>query len=76
MTKVYSIQDIAIETGLSYHTVYYYLREGLIRESTIIGNGHRIFTDTELEKLKKIVKLRRDGYSIKNIKEKEILAES
>lgn len=69
MAKVYSIQDMAIEAGVSYHTVYYYLQEGLITESTIIGNGHRVFTDTELKKLKQIIKLRKDGYSIKDIKE-------
>ncbi len=64
---VYSISDLAIEAGLSYDTVYFYIREGLIKESGFIGTRQRIFDEAELKKLKLIVQLRREGKSIKSI---------
>jgi len=64
---IYSISDLAIEAGLSYDTVYYYLREGLIKESGFIGTRQRIFEEAELRKLKRIVQLRREGKSIESI---------
>lgn len=64
---IYSISDLAIEAGLSYDTVYYYIKEGLIKESGFIGTRQRIFNEEELEKLKRIVQLRREGKSIESI---------
>ncbi|MFC1713804.1 MerR family transcriptional regulator [Candidatus Poribacteria bacterium] len=64
---VYSISDLAIEAGLSYDTVYYYIREGLITESLRIGNRQRIFSEDDLEALKRIVSLRKEGKSIEAI---------
>jgi DNA-binding transcriptional MerR regulator len=66
---VYSISDLAIEAGVSYHTVYYYIKEELIRESLLVGNRQRIFTDNDLEILKQIVGLRREGKSIDEIRD-------
>jgi DNA-binding transcriptional MerR regulator len=65
---VYSISDLAIEAGVSYHTVYYYLREGLLKESLLVGNRQRIFDDHDLEKLKRIIELRKEGKSIEYIR--------
>jgi DNA-binding transcriptional MerR regulator len=65
---VYSISDLAIEAGLSYDTVYYYIREELITESGRIGNRQRIFDEGDLEKLKRIVSLRKEGKSIDDIR--------
>ena len=64
---VYSISDLAIESGLSYDTVYYYIREGLIKESGFIGTRQRIFDEMELRKLRQIVELRKEGKSIESI---------
>lgn len=72
---VYSISDLAIEAGVSYHTVYYYLREDLIRESLLVGNRQRIFTENDLDRLKQIIALRKEGKSIEYIRgvlEKEV----
>ncbi|MBD3183408.1 MerR family transcriptional regulator [Candidatus Poribacteria bacterium] len=66
---VYTISDLAVETGISYHTVYYYIKEGLIRESNIVGSRQRVFDDHDLERLKQIVALRKKGQAIKYIKE-------
>ena len=65
---VYSISDMAIEAGLSYDTVYYYIREKLITESLRIGNRQRIFSESDLETLKRIVSLRKEDKSIEEIR--------
>ena len=65
---VYSISDLAIEGGVSYHTVYYYIKEGLIRESLLVGNRQRIFSEQDLDRLKQIVALRKEGKSIESIR--------
>ena len=65
---VYSISDLAVEAGLSYDTLYYYIREGLIKEAGVIGNGQRIFGEAELERVKRIVKFRKEGKSIEFIR--------
>ena len=65
---VYSISDLAIEAGLSYDTVYYYIREELISESLRVGNRQRIFSEDDLDMLKRIVSLRKEGKSIEEIK--------
>lgn len=65
---VYSISDLAIEAGVSYHTVYYYIREGLIAESLLVGNRQRIFSEQDLNELKEIVALRKQGRSIEYIR--------
>lgn len=66
---VYSISDLAIEAGVSYHTVYYYIREDLITESLLVGNRQRIFTEQDLDELKEIVALRKQGRSIEYIRD-------
>ena len=65
---VYSISDLAIEAGVSYHTVYYYIREGLIRESLLVGNRQRIFTEQDLDRLKQVIAHRKEGKSIEYIR--------
>ncbi len=66
---VYSISDLAIEAGLSYDTVYYYIREELISESLRVGNRQRIFGEDDLDMLKRIVSLRKEGKSIEDIRD-------
>ena len=67
MSKLYSIKDLAIESGISYHTVYHYLRRNLIKEIGIIGEDQRIFDEACLERLKRILALREAGKSINEI---------
>ncbi len=69
MTKFYSIKDIAVETGVSYHTVYYYIRRGLIEEVSLIGEDQRVFDEECLRRLKRIVALRAEGTSTHQIRE-------
>ena len=66
--SVYLVKDVARLSGLSIHTIKYYLKIGLIRE---VGRSpetnYRYFDQTTLEDLKKICVLRRDGKSLNDI---------
>jgi len=66
---VYLIKDLARMTGYSIHTLKYYLNIGLIKEiSRSPETRYRYFDDTSIELLKKIRVLRKEGKSIKEIK--------
>ncbi len=73
MKRYYSIKDLAIESGVSYHTVYRYIRKGLLSEVGIIGEDQRLFDEECLDRLREILTLREAGKSISEIQ--EILAE-
>lgn len=73
MRKFYSIKDLAVESGVSYHMVYYYIRKDLMREVGIIGEDQRVFDGASLERLKRILALREKGKGISEIE--KILAE-
>ena len=73
MRRFYSIKDLAVESGVSYHMVYYYIRKNLMREVGTIGEDQRVFDEASLERLKKILALREEGKGISEIE--KILAE-
>ena len=60
---------MAIEAGVSYHTVYYYIRRGLIEEAGLMGEDQRVFDEECLRRLKRIVALRAEGASTRQIRE-------
>jgi len=71
MKNVYLIKDLAQVTGYSVDTLKYYLKIGLIKEvARGFETNFRFFDDSTVEELKKIRQLRKDGSSIKLIKEK------
>ena len=65
---VYLVKDLARLSGLSIHTVKYYLRIGLIRE---VGRSpetnYRYFNQTTLDQVETICSLRRRGRSLHEI---------
>lgn len=69
MANIYLIKDIARLTGYSIHTLKYYLKIGLIKE---VGRSpetrFRYFDDSTIAQLKKIRAFRKEGKSIKEIK--------
>ena len=67
MTKFYSIKDLAREAGVSYHTVYYYIRRDLIEEVGLMGEDQRVFDEECLKRLKRIAALRAEGESTRQI---------
>lgn len=68
MTKLYTINDLAAENGVSYHTIYYYLGRGLLNVSQVIGN-QRIFDEKEFQKSRRIIELRKKGYPVRMIRD-------
>ena len=70
MDNIYLIKDLARFTGYSIHTLKYYLNIGLIREvSRSPETRFRYFDDSTIERLRKIRTLRKQGRSLKEIKE-------
>ena len=70
MNNTYLIKDLARLTGYSIYTIKYYLKIGLFKE---VGRSpetrFRYFDDSSVEKLKKIHSLRKEGKSLKKIKD-------
>ena len=69
ISNIYLIKDLARLTGYSIHTLKYYLEIGLIKEfSRSLETRYRYFNESSVELLKKIRSLRKEGKSIKEIK--------
>ncbi|MCX7662035.1 MAG: MerR family transcriptional regulator [Candidatus Omnitrophica bacterium] len=70
VSNIYLIKDLARLTGYSIHTIKFYLKIGLIKEKARSPQtGFRYFNDETVEQLKKIRLLRRQGKSLKQIKQ-------
>jgi DNA-binding transcriptional MerR regulator len=62
------VKDVAKITGLSIFTIRYYDREGLMPFVSRSKSGIRVFTDTDINKIKTICCLKNTGMRIKDIK--------
>ena len=66
---IYMIGDLARHTGLSKHTLNYYLNIGLISQ---VGRSersrYRYFDDSTIKRLERIIELRKQENTIKQIK--------
>ncbi len=68
ISNIYLIKDLARLTGYSIHTIKFYLKIGLIKEtSRSPETRYRYFDDSTLETLKRIHAFRKEGKSIKEI---------
>ena len=68
--NVFLIKDLAYLTRYSIHTIKYYLKIGLIKETSRSPETHyRYFDDSTVEMLKRIHVLRKEGKSIRQIKD-------
>ena len=66
--KIYLIKDLSRLSGLSVYTIKYYLKLGLIKEiSRSQETNFRYFDDSTVEKLQKVIALRREKVSLKKI---------
>lgn len=66
--NIYLIKDLARTTGYSIYTLKYYLKIGLIREtSRSPETRYRYFDDSTVVRLKKIRDLRKNQRSIREI---------
>lgn len=63
-----SIGDAAAASGVSAHTLRYYERAGLMPPIGREGNGHRLYSDTDLGWIEVLTKLRRTGMPIRRMR--------
>lgn len=71
MDHVYLIKDIARLSGLSVHTVKYYLKLGLINEvARSPETNFRYFDDSTLDVIRRIIEMKRQGASLGGIGER------
>jgi len=66
---MYTIKQVAQQTGLTAHTIRYYDREGLIPLLTRSENGIRQFSQDDIDWINLICCLKNSGMSIQTIKE-------
>lgn len=62
-----TIAEAQAASGLSAHTLRYYERAGLLAVDRA-HNGHRRFTDDDLQRLHFVQKLRRTGMPIRDVR--------
>ncbi|WP_297082717.1 MerR family transcriptional regulator [uncultured Demequina sp.] len=63
------IDDVAVQMGVSKHTLRYYEREGLLPPVAKAANGHRRYTDDDLGWIRFLQLLRATGMPIREMKE-------
>ena len=69
MAQIYLIKDLARLTGYSIHTIKFYLKTGLLKETgRFPQTNFRYFNKATQMRLEKIRQLRREGRSLKEIK--------
>lgn len=66
---IYTIGQVAEETGLSVHTLRYYEKEGILPTIKRKGNGMRIYEKSDIEWLEFACCLRETGMTIVEMKE-------
>ena len=68
MRPVFLIGDLTSQTGLSIHTLNYYIRLDLIEEVARSNrSGYRLFNEETVKTLKKIIRLRQRQTPIREI---------
>lgn len=68
MEKTYTISGVAERTGVSSDTLRYYERIGLIHGVNRLSNTHRRYTETDIEWIGFLLKLRATGMSIQQMR--------
>jgi DNA-binding transcriptional MerR regulator len=65
----YTIDEAAVRTGLTKHTLRYYEREGLLPPIAKASSGHRRYSDDDIGWVKFLQLLRATGMPIREAKE-------
>lgn len=71
----YTVCEVAKRLNLSPHTIRYYGKEGLLTFVERDQNGHRIFKESDFERLFIIASMKRAGMTIKQIREFTVLCD-
>lgn len=70
--KVYLIGDLAALTGLSPHTINFYIKLGLVTDIRRSPRSrYRLFGERALEELRRVIQLRQEKRSLKDILERK-----
>lgn len=67
MRNYYKTGEFAKLANVTERTLRYYDKIGLLKPSSILSNGYRQYTDSDLLKLQKILSLKHLGFSIEEI---------
>jgi DNA-binding transcriptional MerR regulator len=67
MEKIYTISSVAECTGVSIDTLRYYERIGLIHEVDRLSNTHRRYTESDIQWIQFLLRLRATGMSIQQM---------
>lgn len=65
--KTYTIQQVTAMTGLSSHTLRYYEKAGLIRDIAREDNGYRLYSESDLEWFRFLIRLRDTSMPIRKM---------
>ena len=65
--KKYTTGQFSKLANVTERTIRYYDKIGLLKPSTVLSNGYRQYTDSDLLKLQKILSLKHLGFSIEEI---------
>lgn len=66
---MYSMKEVCEIVGISYETLKFYCKEGLVPNVKRNKNNYRVFDDRNIEWLKGLQCLRKCGMSIKDMKQ-------
>jgi len=76
MANIYLIKDLAQVSGMSIYTIKHYMKLDLVKEvGRSPGTNFRYFDESVVERLEKIRNLRKQGLSLKEIKERFLFQE-
>ena len=65
---MYTIAEVAEQTGLSAHTLRYYERAGLLAPPSRDSSGHRRYSELDLGMLRILTRLKATGMSIQEMR--------
>ncbi len=66
---LYTVKDVAEQTGISAHTLRFYDKEGLLPFVKKSASGTRLFSEEDFDSLYTITTLKRSGMPLKKIRE-------
>lgn len=66
---MYTMKDVCDKVNITYDTLKYYCKEGLIKDIKRNSNNHRVFDDEDLRMIHGIKCLRQCGMSINDIRD-------
>jgi MerR family transcriptional regulator, thiopeptide resistance regulator len=65
--QVWKVGELAARTGLTVRTLHHYDEIGLLRPARRTASGHRLYGESEVERLQRIVSLRQAGFGLEDI---------